>query len=99
MSLLSLLPTGACAGRPARTCTGRDSAACGTVFHIWMGPEDLAPTTDGRIVGHQLSLGPVAGEAHDDDPTWLDTCDDAVTEGGVDDILAEPVGIGGRGGV
>ena len=32
----------------------------------------------------------VAGEAHDDDPAGLDAGDDALAEGGVDDVVAEP---------
>ena len=38
----------------------------------------------------ELALGAVAGEAHDDDPAGLDAGDDAVAEGGVDDVVAEP---------
>ena len=41
-----------------------------------------------RVVGHQLALGAVAGEADDDHPARLDRGDDALAEAGVDDVVA-----------
>ena len=48
----------------------------------------LSPLPDRRVVGHQLALGAVAGEADDDHPPRLDRGDDAVAEAGVDDVVA-----------
>ena len=47
---------------------------------------------DRSVLGHQLALGTVTGEAHDDHAAGLDACHDAVAEGRVDDVLAEPEG-------
>ena len=47
-----------------------------------------APSLQRRVVGHQLALGAVGGEAHDDHAARLDRGDHALAEGGVDDVVA-----------
>src|SRR4051812_44873410 len=43
-----------------------------------------------RVLGHQLALRAVAGEAHDDHAARLDADHDPLAEGRVQDVLAEP---------
>src|SRR3954447_22097669 len=45
---------------------------------------------DRGVVGHQAALGPVAGEAHDHDAARIHARHDALAEGGVDDVVADP---------
>src|SRR4051794_35007999 len=47
------------------------------------------PLGDRSVGGHQLALGSVAGEAHDDDPARLDPNHDALAEGGVGHVVAQ----------
>ena len=49
-----------------------------------------SPPGDGGELGHQLALGAVAGEAHDDHPVRLHRDHDALAEGGMGDVLAQP---------
>src|SRR5271165_4077038 len=57
------------------------------------GPEETAAgsgAADRGVVGHQLALGAVAGEAHHDHAARLDPGDDPLAEGRMDYVLAEP---------
>src|ERR1700691_810591 len=51
-------------------------------------PTSRSAATDRRVLGHQLALGPVTREAHDDHAPGLHTRDDALAEGGVHDVRA-----------
>src|SRR5439155_19933817 len=53
------------------------------------------PPADGGVLRHQLALGSVVGEAHDDHAVGLDARDDSLAEGSVDHVLAEPERDGG----
>src|SRR6478672_2866943 len=64
------------AGRWSASTRARPSAAASTA-------------ADRRVLGHQLALGAVAGEAHDDHAVRLDARHDALAEGRVNDVLAE----------
>ena len=51
---------------------------------------------DRRVVGHQLALAAVAGEADDDDAARLAADHHAVAERGVDDVVAHAEDLAGR---
>src|SRR5438445_10470562 len=55
------------------------------------------PPGDGGVGGHQLALGAVGGEAHDDDAPGLDPGHHALAERGVADVVAQPELRRGRG--
>ena len=66
----------------------RSRTAAATALPSMIRAATALPPPDRRVVGHQLALGAVVGEAHDDDPARLDRGDDAVAEAGVDDVVA-----------
>src|SRR5882672_7011765 len=54
--------------------------------------EGASTAADGRVLGHQLALGAVAGEPHDDHAVRLDARHDPLAEGRVHDVLTEAEG-------
>src|SRR3954451_9598311 len=57
----------------------------------WFTPEGRSALLDGRVLGHELALAAVRGDAHDDDAAGLEADHDAVAEGRVDDVVAHAV--------